>query len=150
MGAILDWFNSDLGPLKIWMWFTIGVLVVLIVLLIVIFTSRNKKKKKAANEIVYLDYEGQYATEQGAKLVIAGPNAWLIDPNGKTELVRSADNLTPLESGDKVYYINSDVVTKVVKVGEDFEKIESKQNNYLTISFVTKAQVKIGESVYSR
>ena len=151
MLSILSWFTDDLGPLPGWAWVAIaGGVLLLIVLLIVLLVVAKKKKAKKSVEIVYENYEGQFVSENAAKIIVAGPNVWLIDANGKTELVKSADDETPNSNGDKIYYVNSDVVTRIVKVGDDFEKIETKQSNYLTVSFVSKTQVKVGETVYIR
>jgi len=149
----MNWLTENLGPLPGWAWIAIGggVIVLIIIVIIIVIVKKSKKKTSdVVHEVIWPDFEGQYITEQGSKLIIAGANAWMVDSNGKTELVKAVDDKAPSVAGDKIYYINSDVITRVVKVGDDYERLESKQSNYITISFLTKAQAKIGDTIYSR
>lgn len=157
----MEWFVETSWLLPNWAWVAIAAAVVVIIVLLIIFLTKSSKKKKKnkkekedftteLGEKEYESFEGLYFNEKGEKVIVSGPNLWLIDVHGKTELIKSNDSETPNSEGEKIYFVNSETISKVVKVGDDYQKTETKQSNYLTVFFVNKARLSIGDTIYSR
>ncbi|MDL2292334.1 hypothetical protein LJC17_01880 [Acholeplasma sp. OttesenSCG-928-E16] len=163
--SFIDWLKEPFwGGLAVYIWLIIGLALLLVIaLVIVLLAVKSSKKKKAEKALVaakeageflgadaYKSFEGLYFNDSGAKIIISGSKVWLINQNGKTDLINSADDSVPVAEGEKIYVLDHDVITKVIKVGDDYEKIEKDQINYLTLTFVNKAKVLIGDVAYMR
>ncbi len=141
-----------------WMEYTIlgAGLFILILLLVVwpIAASRKGKKsnKNTSNAKQETAVGGKkrlvYKAANGESVLFAGPNAWHINNQGKTELLKAVEGENVNFSG-KVIYLAKDVKrVQVIQDGDEITKNSTFEKQFITFDFVSSQEVRLGNKVF--
>lgn len=149
-----DGFNW--GDWSTYTWREISVLSAAAFLIVLIFiidpiakAIRNKKVKEIVQEstvgskkrIVFKD-------EDGDSIMIAGPNAWYIEANGKTELFKAVEGNNVAYFGKVIFGSKEVKRVQITQEGDNFVKHASVERHYITFDFISDVEVRLGTKVF--
>lgn len=145
-----------------WMEYTIlgAGLFLLILLLVVLPIGLSRKGKKSTRSFKSSKGSKQQETAVGGKkrlvykaangesVLFAGANAWHINTQGKTELLKAVEGENVSFVG-KVIYLAKDVKrVQVIQDGDEITKNSTFEKQFITFDFVSSQEVRLGNKVF--